>query len=138
ALLEHLQDVPGDRLALAVRVGGEDELVGALDRLGDVAEALLRLAVDLPDHLEVALGVDRAVLGGQVAPMAERGQHLIAPAEVFIGGCGLGGGLDDDDVHAGLWVFMGSPDPSGAESGAGDAGKMGKSTLGVKSAAVIR
>ena len=31
-LLEHFEHVPGDRLALAVGVGGEDQLVGAFDR----------------------------------------------------------------------------------------------------------
>ena len=41
--LQHLQDVPGDRLALAVGVGGEDHAVGALHRRGDVGKALLRL-----------------------------------------------------------------------------------------------
>jgi hypothetical protein len=35
--------VPGDRLALAVWIGGENELVGALDGLGDVAEAVCAL-----------------------------------------------------------------------------------------------
>ena len=49
-LLQHLQHVPGDRLALAVGVGGEDQLVGALDRAGDVVEPLRRLVVDLPEH----------------------------------------------------------------------------------------
>src|SRR5262249_48578083 len=124
------------RLALAVRVGGEDELVGPLDRLGDVAEPLLRLAVDLPDHLEVALGVDRAVLGRQVADMAERGQHLVAPAEVLVDGLGLGGGLEEDDVHAFPCVFVESAGPPRGESGSGDAGKMGKSPPRVKSAPV--
>ena len=37
-LLEHFQDVPGDRLALAVGVGGQDQLVGALHGVGDVLD----------------------------------------------------------------------------------------------------
>jgi hypothetical protein len=37
-------DVPGDRLALAVGVGREDQLVGVLDRARDVVEALGALA----------------------------------------------------------------------------------------------
>ena len=77
-LLEHFQHVPGDRFALAVGVGGQDQLVGALDRPGDVVEALLGLGVDLPDHAEIVLGIDRAVLGRQVADMAEGGQYLVA------------------------------------------------------------
>src|SRR5262249_23668494 len=102
------------------------------------AEPLLGLAVDLPDHLEVVIGVDRAVLGRQVAHMAERGQHLIAPAEVLVDGLGLGGGLDDDDVHACLWVFGVAADPPGSESGRDDAGKMGKSPRRVKWLMVFR
>ena len=98
-LLQHLQHVPGDRLALAIRVGGEDQLVGALDGLGDVVEALLRLGVDLPDHVEIVVRIDRAVLGRQVADMAERGQHLVAGPEIFVDRLGLGGRLDNDDVH---------------------------------------
>ena len=77
-LLEHFEHVPGDGLALAVGVGGEDELVGLLHRLGDVGEALLRLGVDLPEHVEIGVRIDRAVLGRQVADMAERGQDLVA------------------------------------------------------------
>ena len=77
-LPQHLEHVPGDRLALAVRVGGEDELVGVLDRLGDVAQPLGGLGVDLPDHAEIRLRVDRAVLGGQIPHMAERGENLVA------------------------------------------------------------
>ena len=98
-LLEHLEHVPGDRLALAVGVGGQDQLVGAFDRPGDVVEALLGLVVDLPEHAEIVLGIDRSVLGRQVAHMAERGQHLVAGAKVFVDRLGLGRRLDDDDIH---------------------------------------
>ena len=37
--------MPGDRLALAVGVGGKNELVGVFDRAGDVVEPLLRLGI---------------------------------------------------------------------------------------------
>ncbi len=97
--LEHLQHVPGDRLALAVRVGGEDQLVGALDGAGDVVEALLRLGIDLPEHAEIGVGIDRAVLGRQVAHMAERGQNLVAPAEILIDRLRLGGRFNDYEIH---------------------------------------
>src|SRR5256885_51232 len=40
ALAEHLLDMPGDRLALAVGVGREIEMVGALDCQGDLLEPL--------------------------------------------------------------------------------------------------
>ncbi len=50
--LEHFEHVPGDRLALAVGVGGEDQAIGAFDGAGDVVQPLLRLVVDLPDILK--------------------------------------------------------------------------------------
>ena len=48
-LLEHLQHMPGNGLALAVGVGGEDQLVGAFEGVGYVVEALLGLGIDLPN-----------------------------------------------------------------------------------------
>ena len=99
-VIEDVEDMPGDRLALAVGVGGEDQLVGAFDRLGDLRHDLLRLAVHLPGHLEVLVGQHRAVLGGQVAHMAEGRQDLVAGAQILVDGLGLGGAFDDDDPHA--------------------------------------
>ena len=89
-LLQHFEHVPGNRLALAIGVGGEDELVGPLEGAGNVVEPLLGLVVDLPDHAEIVLGVDRAVLGRQVPHMAERGQYLVAGAKIFVDRLGLG------------------------------------------------
>ena len=76
---EDLVDVPGDRLALAIRVGRQDDPLGALDRDADVAEAFGRLGVDLPAHGEVVVRIDRAVLGREVAHMAEGGVELHSP-----------------------------------------------------------
>jgi len=89
-LLQDFEHVPGDRLALAIGVGGENELVRTLERAGNVVEAFLRLVVDLPDHAEIVLGIDRAVLRRQVPHMAERGQYLVARAEVAINRLCLG------------------------------------------------
>ena len=99
-LLQHFQHMPGDRLAFAVRVGGEDQLVGALQGVGDVLDALLGAVVDLPGHGEIVVRLHRAVLGGQVADMAEARQHLVAGAQIFVDGLGLGRGLDNEDIHA--------------------------------------
>ena len=100
ALLQHVAHMPGDRFALAIRVGGEIEMLGAFDRLGDVVQPLLRLAVDLPGHGEVFVRPHRAVLGRQIAHMAVGGQHGVAFAEIFVDGLGLGRQLNDDDVHS--------------------------------------
>jgi hypothetical protein len=69
--------MPGNRFALAIGVGGEDQPVGAFKRFGDVVEPARRLGVDLPDHLEVGVRIDRSVLGREVPDMAERGQNLV-------------------------------------------------------------
>ena len=99
---QRFEQVPGDRLALAVGVGGEDELAVVLERLGDGAEVLRGGGVDLPAHGEVVVGIDRAVLRGQVADVAIGGEHRVAGAEILVDGLGLGGRFDDDDGHAGL------------------------------------
>ena len=100
-LLQHLQHVPGDSLALAVGVGGQDDAVGALGGVGDIAEALCGLGVHIPGHGEVFVGPYGAVLGRQIADMAVARQDRIVGPQVFIDGLGLGRTLDDDDVHLG-------------------------------------
>ena len=101
-LPQGLDHVPGNRLALPVRVGGQDELFGALDGPGDVGDPLRAPVLEGPDHAEIGLRVDRAVLGGQIADMPEGGQDLVILAEIFVDRLGLGRRLDDDDFHEGL------------------------------------
>ena len=97
--VEHLEHVPGDGLALAIGVGGEDQLAGALDGLGNLVEALRRLGLNVPMHLEVVIWDDRAVLRGQIADMAVGGDNAVFGPQIFIDGLGLGGQFDDYDVH---------------------------------------
>jgi hypothetical protein len=101
--------VPRDGLALAVLIRGEQEFVGVLQgslELGD--RLLLRVRHDVVG-LEVVLDVDgelaeRALLefGGEVlrldevADVPDRGQHLVAVAEVLGDRLHLGRRLDDD------------------------------------------
>ncbi len=98
-LLEYFQHMPGNRLAFAIRVGGENELVGTLGGLGDVVETLLRLGIDLPHHAEIVLGIHRAGLGWQVADMAKGGQDFVAAAQILIDGFRLGGRFNNDKIH---------------------------------------
>ena len=67
--------------------------------MGDVVDALLRLRVDLPEHLEIIVGVDRTVLGRQVADMAKGRQDLVAGAKILIDRLRLGRQLDNDNFH---------------------------------------
>ena len=104
--MQRLQHVPGDRLALAVGVGGEDQLVGALAPPWRSRE---RASAPRPSisqiMLEVVVGIDRAVLGRQVADVAEGGQDLVAAAEILVDRLGLGGRFDDDDLHASVTLL---------------------------------
>ena len=99
ARLQRLDDVPGNRLAFAIRVGRQDQLVGALDRVGDFLELLLAAALDFPIHEEVVLRLHRTVLGRQVTHVAERGQDAVVPSQVLVDRLGFGRGFDDDDFH---------------------------------------
>jgi hypothetical protein len=91
--------VPGDGLALAIRIGRQDQLFGALGRLGDFLDPGGAAAFDFPGDGEVFLRPHRPVLRGQVADMAEGGQHLIIGAKILVDGLGFGRGFDDDDFH---------------------------------------
>ena len=98
ALAQDLRDVPADRLALAVRVGRQIEVVGALGRLGDGLDMFLVLLDQVVAHREAVFGVDRALLGHQVTDMAVGGEDGVVLAEVLVDRLGLGGRLDDHEV----------------------------------------
>src|SRR5215467_13314034 len=130
--LQHLKDVPRDCLAFAIGVGGEDQLVGTLERTSDVIKALVRFGVDLPEHAEIVVRIDRAVLGRQVADMAERSQYLIAGAEVLIDCLRLRRRLDHHNIHGNPVGYPPVPLPLKAESAAAMARNMGNVPLSVK------
>ena len=106
ALAQDLGDVPADRLALAVRVGRQEQVVGALGGLGDRVDVLLVLVDDRVRHREAVVGVDRAFLRHQVAHVAVGGEDGEVLAEVLVDRLGLGGRLDDEEVlgHGGKWL----------------------------------
>ena len=87
--LELLGDVPGDRLALAIGVGGEQERVGLLGLGLELGQDLLLALDDLVGLLEALLDVDAHLLG-QVFDVALGGQDLVARPEVLLDRLGLG------------------------------------------------
>ena len=98
AFLEDLVQVPGDRLALAVRVGRQHQRRRFLQRLGDGGDVLL-VALDQPVlHREVVVGIDRAFLRHQVAHVPVGGEHFVVLAQVLLDRARLGGRFDDDQV----------------------------------------
>jgi hypothetical protein len=107
--LELLEQVPGDRLALAVAVGGEQELVRARQRVLQGADGRLLVRVHDVERLEAVVDIDPRPcpllalvlgrhLGGtgrEVAHVAPAGLHDVTVAEKA-GDLGrLGGRLDD-------------------------------------------
>ena len=119
-LFQDFQHVPGNRFAFAVGVGREDQAVRAFHGGGDLGEALLRLAVDLPDHREVVVGQNRAVFRGQVAHMAIGGEYLEIGPEIFVDRLRLGRRLDNDDVHSASEGYREQSDGSAAPRGGGN------------------
>ncbi len=99
-LAQDLRQVPGNRLALAVRVGREVERAGLLHRALDRVDLRLVLLDQLVLHLEVAVRVDRALLLDEVAHVAIGRQHLEVRSEVFLDGFRLGRRLHDDEICA--------------------------------------
>ena len=101
--LEHLQQVPGDGLALAVLVCREEQLVRVLEGPLELGDLLLLVGVDDVERLEVGVHVDgelaepalllrRRQLGRrrQVADVADARLDVVARAEVALDRLRLG------------------------------------------------
>ena len=109
--LQHLDEMPGDRLALAILVRREQELVRLGEPFLQVGDDLLLLGIDDVVRLEALLHVDaeraealalrpRDVLGTirEVADVADARPDGVVVAEVAGDGPRLGGRLDDDEA----------------------------------------
>ncbi len=129
---EHLQQVPGDRLALAVLVGREVELARLVEEGAELAHLVLFLAGDDVERLEVVLDVDpeprprlrlvgRRDLGGrarEVADVPDRRLDQVTATEEARDRFRLGGRFDDNER-------LGHGEPSGTvanDNGAHPAG----------------
>src|SRR5439155_5377779 len=110
--LQHLDQVPGDRLAFAVLVRREQELVRVGELLAQVGDDLLLVGVDDVERLEAVVDVDaepsprlllhrsrdlaRAV--GKVADVADARRHDEVVSEITRDRLRLRGRLDDDEA----------------------------------------
>ena len=99
---QHGADVPRDRLALAVRVGRQIKRAGAFDGLGDGGDLLGAALVGGPVHREILVRPHAAILGRQVAHMAETGENGEVVAKIFVDCLGLGRRFDDENVGHGI------------------------------------
>ena len=97
-----LRDVPGDRLALAVEVGGEVDRVGRLRGLADLGDLLLAVVGDHVLRREVVVDVDpELALAGvlrQVPDVAIGGEDSVVVAQVALDRPRLGRRLHDHEV----------------------------------------
>ena len=87
---QRLLQMPGNRLALAVGVGRQDQFVIGFQGLGDRLDMLATVRRHLPGHRKAIVRVDRAILGRQIADMAIRRQNRIARSKIFVDCLGLG------------------------------------------------
>ena len=112
--LQRFQEMPGDRLALAVTISGEVELVGVLEQPFEFSDLLLLVDVDDVVGREVVVDVDaelaeRAALhlrghlrGGRDVPdMANGGLDVEIRPEVARDVRDLPRGLDDHELAPG-------------------------------------
>ena len=117
--LEGLEQVPGDRLALAVLIRGEVELVGVLEQRLELADLLLLVGVDDVVGLEVVVDVDAELAEGalldvgrhlarrrDVADVADRRLDVPVAAEVAGDGPRLRRRLDDDELASAHVVHL--------------------------------
>ena len=96
---QQLLEMPGDSLALPVRVGGQKDFSALLGRLLQVVDDLF-LALDrLIIQREAVSHVHAQLALGKIAHMSHGRLHLIAGTQVFSDGLGLGGGLHDHKIR---------------------------------------
>ena len=97
-LAEMLGDMPRDRLAFAVGVAGEIDVVLALGGGLDLAEDLL-FALDRDEiGREIVLDIDAELALGQIDDMADRGHDLVVATEIALDSFRLCGRFDDYEI----------------------------------------
>jgi len=112
--LELFEQVPGDRLALAVLISGEQELVGVLQQVLELGDLLALVVRQNVERLEVVVHVHPeprpgllAVLGrdlrrpvGHVPDVADAGLDDVPAAQIARDRTRLGRRLDNDQPGA--------------------------------------
>jgi hypothetical protein len=79
--LEVLEEVPRNRLALAVFVGGEVQLVGVPQRRPQLLHDVLATIREFVGGLETVVDVDGEALGREVGDVPDRGAHVEGGAQ---------------------------------------------------------
>ena len=92
------QHLPGDRLALAVRVGRQHQGLGAPERPGDRAQRPGRPPAGLGDHGEPVLRLHRARTGRQVRDMPPGRERPVFRSQILRQRARLGRRFDHDHM----------------------------------------
>ena len=85
--------------------------MSCFQRVGDRLDVFAAVRADLPGHLEIVFGIDRPVLGRQVAHMAVGRQNGVIGPEILVDCLGFGRGFNNNDRHL-------DKHPHGADIGA--------------------
>ena len=93
-----MRQMPGNRLALAVRVSRQDDRLGILSFLTDAFEHLAATPDRNILRFKVVFNVYAQLGLGQIADMAVGGLHLIRSAQEFGNRARLGGRLHDHQL----------------------------------------
>ena len=91
-----LCQMPGDGFAFPVRVGCEIDLGSGLGFLADLGEDLAPAMDGDIFHFKIVFRIHAQLGLGQIAHMALRSLYLVAPAQKFCNGAGLGGRFHDN------------------------------------------
>src|SRR5580704_17820874 len=111
-LAEMIGDMPCDRLAFAIRVAGEVDVILALGGGLDLAEDLL-FALDYYEiGREIMLDIDPELALGQIHDMADRGHDLVVATEVTLDGFRLCGRFNDYEIFCHRFRRLQYPSPA--------------------------
>ena len=86
---QNVGQMPADRLAFAVRVGGEKDAVGVLGLALELLDELfLALDADVLGRV-IVLHINAKLRGGQIPDVAHAGRNLVILAQIFANGLRL-------------------------------------------------
>ena len=88
--IQRVNQVPGDRLTLAVLVGGQIHRVRVLSDLLQFADDLPLVREHFVDGLEGAVQIDPHFRGGKIAHVAHARHDRVPRPQVPVNGSGLG------------------------------------------------
>ncbi len=103
-----MQEVPGNRLPLAVRVSRQVNLLGSLHARLEILHNLGLVTRNQVLRREIVVDIDAELALGQVPDVPHRRLDLESPSQVLLDGPGLGGRLDDDELSSWGGLFGGA------------------------------